>query len=1583
MKKILLSYLLVGCAIMVISTSYSQSPTLVKDINTVHTSLGGVEQTITYNGYVYFIQDDGINGLEIWRTDGSTTEIFTDIDNEIYGSPHSLTVWNNMLYFATGTQGTWKSDGTVVGTEIFTTVSGRIIPASTELYLFNTESRVLSITDGVSATDSIGMLGAYGLGGYQFTTVSDGLFYTISNNTIGNEIVYEDGNPANPPVVMDLYPGTDGSFPGAFTVYNGKLHFMAVRHQEPYGTYNDGKGFKTLFESDGTVSGTVSVADFTFGGLSSRTTQFIAMKVFDGNLIYYDFLGGSSGLTELYKYDGTTHTLIHTFANPGIFDYLKNVYFNTVINGVLYFSATDNSVLSHWQTDGSTVISSTFSAPNPTLLDQQLIYPAGQTLASSDLSGTVTVIGDFTNTSNISPWGLTTLGGNLFFVATQDADGSQLWKTDGTTNTQVTTNGIASTKSSNALPIFELDGTMYFSADDGTGSQLWKTDGTEGNTMTVGADIPTANGVELNNEYYYSLGNSTNDELWKTDGTTFTSVFTVENNISDLTVSGSNIFFVTYTAAEGVELWVSDGTSAPEIIDLVSGTGATQPGSLTDVNGTLYFQGLDINNGSVGLWKSDGTFAGTTVVFSDDYDISNLSRSGDDLFFVVDNLFDGIEPMMYSTAAEGFQMFDLNESGDSKPYGFQELGGEMYFFTESPRALWKYDGLIPEHAVLIESLPNANASTVIASSNMLFYFCNGVQYAYNGTDVSTFTASMNQPITIDNIVYFKVASTKWELWETDGSTEGTKYITDFPANEKLFSFNDELYFGYDDGLLGKELHQYKSDKQGFALTANADLNVTDNTEIDLTLDWTPGDGDGRIVLISTSQNMDLPVDGEAYTANTTYGASALGASTNTYVIGNGATATTDVTDLIYGSTYYISIIEYTEPTPGDFLYDRQNILRDSYFAPKIEQSINLTPITSKTYGDDNNDVEATSTSGETVTYSIVSGPGTFSGNTLVISGAGDIVFDANVVADATYNAATLQTTVSVAKAALTATAADAAKIYGDSNPAFNVDYSGFVKGELVAVLDASPTPSTTADASSNAGIYDITLTAGSDNNYEITTVEGTLTVTKAALTANVSNASKTYGEANPSFTLAYSGFVNGEDESVIDTAPTVSTVADETSDTDTYPITVTGGLDNNYEITNADGTLTINKASLTAIIIDQERQYGQQNLPVTFTYTGLLNNDTAEDIDSHPNTTTTAAQFSAVGTYAITGTSTGSDNNYNIPLPSSGTLTIIKADQIITLDAIADQDYSISNQVSVSSTISSNLQVALSVTGPASISGNLITLDGTNGTVTVTASQAGDQNYNEAADVSVSFQAFASNPCFNFEAVLISTEDNSCNGDSEASIDIDVTGGDGNYTYSWSSGQDTQDLSNITAGTYTVTVTDGNACSATVTATIVDPDPIVKPIITADFGNPESPTLFVSNVSGDSYEWFLDGTSLGAGNSSTIVDQQGSYTVIVSANGCSSEESDPFVILVTASADKMKNEIQIYPNPVKDKLIVMMEANQGDKQITITGLNGKIFYQKNTITSKTTIDTGHLMEGVYVVHVRDNNGVSSYKVIKE
>ena len=71
--------------------------------------------------------------------------------------------------------------------------------------------------------------------------------------------------------------------------------------------------------------------------------------------------------------------------------------------------------------------------------------------------------------------------------------------------------------------------------------------------------------------------------------------------------------------------------------------------------------------------------------------------------------------------------------------------------------------------------------------------------------------------------------------------------------------------------------------------------------------------------------------------------------------------------------------------------------------------------------------------------------------------------------------------------------------------------------------------------------------------------------------------------------------------------------------------------------------------------------------------------------------------------------------------------------------------------------------------------------------------------------------------------VVLSVIDVACFGDSTASIDASVTGGTAPYTYLWSTTDTTEDLSGLAIGTYSITVTDTNACTFSISAAVTQP----------------------------------------------------------------------------------------------------------------------------------------------------------------
>ena len=179
-------------------------------------------------------------------------------------------------------------------------------------------------------------------------------------------------------------------------------------------------------------------------------------------------------------------------------------------------------------------------------------------------------------------------------------------------------------------------------------------------------------------------------------------------------------------------------------------------------------------------------------------------------------------------------------------------------------------------------------------------------------------------------------------------------------------------------------------------------------------------------------------------------------------------------------------------------------------------------------------------------------------------------------------------------------------------------------------------------------------------------------ISPAPLKAKVNNASRTYGEANPNFTITYSGFVNGEDESVLSSKPVATTSANEKSEVGTYPITISGGESQNYAIEYEQGELTVNKASLGIQVLDARKVYGTENPTLTLGYSGLKNDETVPAWTTSPKFTTTATKASGAGTYDVAVTC--EPKNYEIISNTSGKLIITKAPLNITANN-ATMDY--------------------------------------------------------------------------------------------------------------------------------------------------------------------------------------------------------------------------------------------------------------------------------------------------------------------
>src|SRR5262249_22831562 len=148
--------------------------------------------------------------------------------------------------------------------------------------------------------------------------------------------------------------------------------------------------------------------------------------------------------------------------------------------------------------------------------------------------------------------------------------------------------------------------------------------------------------------------------------------------------------------------------------------------------------------------------------------------------------------------------------------------------------------------------------------------------------------------------------------------------------------------------------------------------------------------------------------------------------------------------------------------------------------------------------------------------------------------------------------------------------------------------------------------------------------------------------------------SKVYGTANPPLTASYSGFVNGENQSVLSGNPSLSTTADASSTVDgsPYPITAAAGTLSaaNYTFSFVNGALTASKAILTVNAYNATRAYGATNPVFTASYAGFINSDDTNVLSGAPELSTAADTNSSVGgsPYTITATNgTLSATNYD------------------------------------------------------------------------------------------------------------------------------------------------------------------------------------------------------------------------------------------------------------------------------------------------------------------------------------------------
>ena len=141
-------------------------------------------------------------------------------------------------------------------------------------------------------------------------------------------------------------------------------------------------------------------------------------------------------------------------------------------------------------------------------------------------------------------------------------------------------------------------------------------------------------------------------------------------------------------------------------------------------------------------------------------------------------------------------------------------------------------------------------------------------------------------------------------------------------------------------------------------------------------------------------------------------------------------------------------------------------------------------------------------------------------------------------------------------------------------------------------------------------------------------------------------------------------------------------------------------------------------------------------------------------------------------------------------------------------------------------------------------------------------------------------------------AVTDAVQDASCNGAFDGGVQLTVAGGIPTYTYNWSNGQTTKDLTNVVAGTYIVNVTDNNQCVASDTFVVNQPTPVTITSVVTNAGcNGQRNGAIATTINGATgtltFAW-----NNGANTQNLTGISAGTYTLVVnSSTGCSATAS--------------------------------------------------------------------------------------------
>lgn len=270
--------------------STGTSISLVKDINPNNLYSSNPSKLTILGTNCFFSADDGTNGGELWKTDGTTsgTNLYLDLNT---GSASSNPDFLNVI----SSQLTFVATHSTLGRELFKT---------------NGSGSLVLIKDINTAGDS---------NPTNVTDINGTLYFSANNGSIGQELWKSNGLNSGTFLIKDINP-SGNSNPSKFTILGSTIFFVA----------DDGTNGTELWKTDGTPTGTVLVKDINTSG-ASNPTELIE---YNGKL-YFTADNGVNG-RQLWVTDGTSIGTSMITINPSATSNCSNLI---VYNNELYFAA--------------------------------------------------------------------------------------------------------------------------------------------------------------------------------------------------------------------------------------------------------------------------------------------------------------------------------------------------------------------------------------------------------------------------------------------------------------------------------------------------------------------------------------------------------------------------------------------------------------------------------------------------------------------------------------------------------------------------------------------------------------------------------------------------------------------------------------------------------------------------------------------------------------------------------------------------------------------------------------------------------------------------------------------------------------------------------------------------------------------------------------------------------------------------------------------------------------------------------------------------------------------------------------------